>query len=216
VASATEQQLLALLAARGDHAKPDGRLASVAQWAIAYAVRRQSPDVAGLDAVTRRVGFVGPEPALFVLPGRTGGGPPIAPADLKARIDSIPSNIPITRYGIAILVRGNDAAIGIATDSLEVTLASVPKHLAVHDTLKLSGTLGDRFQGAHVAITLPDGQVRTWDSATRRVKGGGGAAEASQRRACRGSPARRSSRALALRRERRAGRPARRAKRTRG
>lgn len=170
VSEGAERQLLAALGARGDRPTSDGRLALVAQWAARRRLRQEPVDAAGIDAIARRLGFVGPTPFLFVVPRHGPTEQPIDGTELADRIASIPTNMPMDRYGIATLTRGQDA-IAVALDPLEVRLEPVPKHLAVHDRLHIAATLGERFRGVELAITLPDGQVRSWETATREMKG---------------------------------------------
>lgn len=171
VSEGAERQLVAALASRGDHPTPDGHLALVAQWAARRRIRQENVDAAGLDAVARRVGFVGPTPMLFVV-GRHGPTEqPIEATELDTRLGAIPSNLPMDRYGIATLTLGQQDVIAVALDALELTLAPVPKHLGVHDKLHIGAKLGERFRGAELAITLPDGTVRSWETATRDMTG---------------------------------------------
>jgi uncharacterized protein YkwD len=166
-----EAQLLAALRKRGDRPQGDGRLALLARWGLRQALRGTAIDPASVDAIARRVGWVGPTPWVYVFRGRRDGARPIEDSDLDKQVADIPSNVPVTRYGIATVSRGDDEGIAVAMQSLEVTLHPVQKRLAVKDELRLAGTLGDRFQRAQFAVTFPGGTVRTWESATREVTG---------------------------------------------
>jgi uncharacterized protein YkwD len=171
VAEGAERQVLAALANRGDHPAADGHLALVAQWAVRRRLRRDTVDAEGLDAVAHRVGFVGPTPMLFIVQRKGPAEQPIDATELDARLASIPSNMPMDRYGIATLTRGQNDIVAVALDALELSLVPVPKHLGVHDKLHISAKLGERFRGAELAITLPSGKVRTWETETRDMTG---------------------------------------------
>jgi len=171
VSDGAERQVLAALAARGDHPTADGHLALAAQWAVRRRLRQDAVDAEGLDAIAHRVGFVGPTPMLFIVQRKGPAEQPIDASELDTRLASIPTNMPMNRYGIATLTRGQADIVAIALDGLELSLAPVPKHLNVHDMLHIGATLGERFRGAELAITLPDGHVRTWETETRDMKG---------------------------------------------
>jgi len=171
VSDGAERQVLAALANRGDHPTADGRLALVAQWAARRRLRQDTVDAEGLDAVAHRVWFVGPTPMLFIVQRKGTTEQPIDAAELDARLASIPSNLPMDRYGIATVTRGQQDIVAVALDALELKLAPVPKHLDVHDKLHIGAKLAQRFRGAELAITLPDGRVRTWETATRDMTG---------------------------------------------
>jgi uncharacterized protein YkwD len=171
VSEGAERQVLAALATRGDHPTADGRLAVAAQWAARRRLRQDAVDAEGLDAIAHRVGFVGPTPMLFIVQRKGPAEHPIDATELDARLASIPTNMPMNRYGIATLTRGEADVVAVALDGLELSLAPVPKHLNVHDMLHIGATLGERFRGAELAITLPDGHVRTWETATRDMTG---------------------------------------------
>ena len=167
---AAERELTRALGDRGDHPVGDGRLALLAQWAARRAARGITIEPALVDAVARRIGYVGPTPWVAFFPCGADAEHPVADADLQRVLAAVPSNVPVTRYGLATLHRGaGQDVVAVALNSLEVTLRPIPKRFAVNDTLRLSGKVGDRFVTARLAITLPDGKVRTWGSASRAV-----------------------------------------------
>jgi uncharacterized protein YkwD len=96
---------------------------------------------------------------------------PISPTDLRRNLDDLPANVPLHRYGIATISRGPECAVAVAVQALEVTLEPIPKQIAPNGELRLHGTIGERFAKGHLAVTLPGGKVRSFDSATRGVDG---------------------------------------------
>jgi uncharacterized protein YkwD len=77
----------------------------------------------------------------------------------------------VSRYGISTVVHGEEVGVAIAMHALEVSLRPVQKRVAVNDSVVLAGTLAERFQRAHFAVTLPGGAVRTWESDGRELNG---------------------------------------------
>ncbi|WP_394826540.1 CAP domain-containing protein [Pendulispora albinea] len=153
---------------RGDTFRADPRLTQLASW---IASRGEAPkDALAVDVMSRRLGYVGPAPWLLYIEGSS-----LSEADIEARlarvIESIPRNMPITRYGIGTAGAGAAESLAIAFASVEVELEPVPKHLARGQTLHLAGKVGDRFARVDLAITRPDGVVRTFRNGDRSYRG---------------------------------------------
>ncbi len=170
-AHAVEAQVLEALHKRGDHPQGDTRLGAVARWRLYRAVRGTAADAAAVDAAARRVGWMGGTPWITIFRGRRDASRPIADVELEQQLAGLPANWPVSRYGISTVVHGEEIGVAIAMHSLEVSLRPVHKRVAVNDQVVLAGTLAERFQRAHFAVTLPGGAVRTWESDGRELNG---------------------------------------------
>jgi uncharacterized protein YkwD len=153
-------------ARRGETLRGDGRLAALAAWVAGRMANGQVPNSGEIDDVSRRVGHVGPTPALVFVQGSQITQPVVEGMLEKATRD-LPTNLPLARYAIAERSLGSDSVWAIVLASLELALKPVPRRLSHGDTVHLSGKLADRFDFAHLAITLPGGQVRTFDNRGR-------------------------------------------------
>ena len=161
-----ERVLLRLLTEqRAEAPLRDGRLAVVAAWAASRSAQTQlSSDE--LDEVARRAGHVGPTPAVVMMQGRNLTEASVRPL-LEKAIETFPTNLPLTRYAILGRYSGSSTVYAIVLASLELTLRPVPKHMTHDETLHLAGALADRFERTRLAVTLPEGDVRTFEHAGR-------------------------------------------------
>ena len=175
---AVEAQVLEALHKRGDHPQGDARLGIVARWRLYRAVRGTRADLTDVDAVSRRVGWVGDTPWVTIFRGRLDTPRPIADVELEQLVAGLPANWPVSRYGISTVVHGEEVGVAVAMHSLELSLLPVRKRVALNDKVVLAGTLAERFQRAHFAVTLPGGSVRTWESNGRELSGTFGISEA--------------------------------------
>jgi uncharacterized protein YkwD len=156
---------------RGDDPKGDGRLALLASWAAHRAARRSALDAAAVDAVSRRVGFVGPTPWIVTVPSTESGGRPDVDGRLRRFLLDVPRGTALTRYGVAAIGVGDATLVAVALGSVELSLAPLPKRVDVGSTVQLSGVLAERFQHATLSITMPGGGVRSWESSGRAISG---------------------------------------------
>lgn len=158
-----EAALLRVLAeARGDTLpRPDARLAAVGRWLASRGahveLRREE-----IDWVSRRYGHVGPPPSVVLAQGGY-DTPSQAEALVRKVIAGIPANLPVNRYAIVQRDLGGLPTLAILVASVELTLLPVPRHLSRQETLRLAGTLAPRFNETRLAITLPRGDVRTFE-----------------------------------------------------
>ncbi|WP_394832401.1 CAP domain-containing protein [Pendulispora rubella] len=164
LAAVVDRTVVRLLRERGDTFHADGRMSQVATW---VATRDEIPASGStLDTMSRRVGHAAP--TLWLVYVRDANVTEARVEDaLRRQLETVPRNFPITRYGVGTVhVPGGDI-VAIAFGPVELELDPVPKHLAREEPLHLRGAVGDRFTRSTVAITRPDGTVRTFESRTR-------------------------------------------------
>jgi uncharacterized protein YkwD len=150
---------------RGEAPQGDARLLALAQWAAGRGVAA-SLDSGEIETAARRLGHVGPTPSLLLLRGAYSTEAAIQPV-IESSIESVPNNLPLTRYAVAEFSIGSAPVIAVVLASLEVSLDPVPKQLSHLQTLHLAGALASRFDRAHLAVTLPGGRVREIEHAGR-------------------------------------------------
>jgi uncharacterized protein YkwD len=155
-----ERALLKDMGRRGETLRGDGRLTALAAWVAGQRAARRIPSSSEIDDVSRRVGHVGPTPAVLFVQG-SNVTQPVVEDMLEQALHDLPTNLPMARYAIAERSLGSDAVWAIVLVPLELTLKPVARRLSHGDTLHLAGSLADRFDSAHLSITLPSGQVRT-------------------------------------------------------
>jgi uncharacterized protein YkwD len=162
-----ESALLRVLTeVRGDTApRPDDRLAAIANWLAARGARAELRRDQ-IEDLSRRVGHVGAPPSVILAEGGY-DTPSQAEALVRRVLDGLPSNLPVTRYAIVQRELAGVATLAVLVASLEVSLRPVPRHMSQQGTLRLEGTLAARFERTHVAITLPGGDVRTFERPSR-------------------------------------------------
>jgi uncharacterized protein YkwD len=150
---------------RGEAPRGDPRLAALARWAADKGVKATFTSDQ-IDGAARRLGHVGPSPSLLVMRGTYPTQASIESVVRKA-IDGFPSNLPVTRYAIAESTLGSAPVVAIVLASLELSLDPVPKRLSHAQALHLAGSLAPRFDRTHLAVTLPGGDVRSFDHGDR-------------------------------------------------
>jgi uncharacterized protein YkwD len=149
-----------------DDPRGDGRLALIARWAALRFARNALPDAMTVDAVARRVGYVGPPPFVFAFKGGFASEQAIDD-ELERQFATIPSNVVLTRYGVATITAGGERVTGIVVAAIELTLDALPKHASRSRPLHLTGKVADRFDAVRLSVTLPSGKVRSSGSARR-------------------------------------------------
>jgi uncharacterized protein YkwD len=154
--------LRVLIEARGDASpRPDVRLAAVGNWLAARGahaeLRREE-----IDRVARRYGHVGPPPSVVLAQGGY-DTPSQAEALVRKVLVGIPGNLPINRYAIVERELAGLPTLAILVASVELTLLPVPRHMSRRDTLRLAGSLAPRFSETRLAVTMPRGDVRTFE-----------------------------------------------------
>ncbi|WP_394842963.1 CAP domain-containing protein [Pendulispora brunnea] len=167
VAAVVDRTVVRLLSERGDTFRADGRLVQLATW---VATRDEVPaDGSVLDAMSHRVGHAGPTLWLvFVRDSNVTEA--LIEGAMRRQLEAVPRNFPITRYGVGtarIAAGGGGDIVAIAFGPVELELDPVPKQVARNEALHLRGVVGDRFTRSTVAITRPDGTVRTFESRSR-------------------------------------------------
>jgi uncharacterized protein YkwD len=83
-------------------------------------------------------------------------------------LGGIPGNLPINRYAIVQREVAGISTLAVLVASVEVTLLPVPRHMPRRDTLRLAGSLAPRFNETRLAVTLPHGDVRTFERPGRK------------------------------------------------
>jgi uncharacterized protein YkwD len=140
------------LAARGDHATPDGALSATGSALMAAALSKQAITSAASEDAARRFGFAG---VLLSMATFTPSG---ESADAwQHAIEQIPRNMPITRFGVTVSQSGRLACVVFG--SVELELADFPRRVEPGAKLKLRGKVAERFKFAHVYLTGSDGNV---------------------------------------------------------
>lgn len=154
--------LRVLIEARGDASpRPDERLAAVGNWLAARGahaeLRREE-----IDRVSRRYGHVGPPPSVVLAQGGY-DTPSQAEVLVRKVLSGIPGNLPINRYAIVQRELAGLTTLAVLVASVELTLLPVPRHMSRQDMLRLAGSLAPRFNETRLAVTLPHGDVRTFE-----------------------------------------------------
>lgn len=166
IARLVERVLLGTLREqRGEVPQGDARLLALARWAAGRGVSVPL-DSGEIETAARRLGHVGPTPSLLLLRGAYSTEASIEPV-IRSSVESVPNNLPLTRYAVAEFSIGSAPVIAIVLASLEVSLDPVPKRLSHLQTLHLAGALASRFERTHLAVTLPGGKVREIEHAGR-------------------------------------------------
>lgn len=143
----------------------DGRMADIATRVAAETQRvGRPPGPAGLDAIARDTGFVGPPPTVFVVP-RAG-------ADWD-RVDEFlsmsPANIRYSRYGVVVLDVGGAVVGAVALGVEQVVIEPIPRRVHPSERVRIRATLAPGYEKAEVAWTRPDGSTRRIPAGTRAV-----------------------------------------------
>jgi uncharacterized protein YkwD len=92
-------------------------------------------------------------------------------AQLSPLLEGLPHNRPFARYGVGVVRDGSRMAGTVVVSGAEVSFEPLPRRLRTGEELRLAGTLGDRFDHAHLAVTMPDGKVQSFEAAGRRFEG---------------------------------------------
>jgi uncharacterized protein YkwD len=154
-----------ILRERGEHPRADAVLSELGQWAASAYAHKLELDGPVIEGMARRLGYVGPAPHLVFVSARS-GDPEIEDA-LRKHVESIPSNVHLTRFGIGG-VAGADLSV-VALAAIELELKPFPKRVAPGASVTLEAQAGERFERARLAITMPDGTVRSTKTATRDI-----------------------------------------------
>src|SRR5271155_350762 len=145
----------------GDLPQDDDRLQAVGEW-LAGRGEHGELRAEAIELAARRTGNVGPGPSVLFAQGGYDTQEQ-AEALIRKTLDGVPTNIPITRYAIVERELEGATVLVILVASLEVSLRPVPRHLSRLDTLHLAGSLAARFDRTHLAVTLPNGEARTFE-----------------------------------------------------
>jgi uncharacterized protein YkwD len=156
-------QVAKALHLRGEHAEPDGALAATAYWFLRETTEGRRPSAPDGEAVARRFGFVGTvyQSVAFSLDS----------SDAEAwrqALTQVPSNLPVTRYGVRAAAGGRYVAVVFG--AVELTLAPFARHLAPGQAVELRGEISGRFQYGRLAVTLVDGKVTDTRLEGRRIQ----------------------------------------------
>jgi uncharacterized protein YkwD len=155
-------EIEAALRERGDSAKPDGALAKLGAWGLDRTEGAKAPGGEAVEEEARRLGFMGELwGAAYV---------PMSGPDREAwrqSLATIPRNMPVTRYGVAVRADGRVAAV--FWGAVEAELSPIPRRVAVGTQLSLSGEVSKRFRKANVFVTAPDGAMSQRNFASRSI-----------------------------------------------
>jgi uncharacterized protein YkwD len=154
-----EALLLEKLAARGDAADSDGALANAASAVLRAAYAQEQVTREAAVDVAQRFGFAGMFWGFAVV------GVDRLNAELTSLLAQIPKNMQINRYGIT--ATGQHVAVMIGV--VEAELDDFPRSAAPGGSLRLKGSVSERYERASVFATSPDGNVREFPMKDRDV-----------------------------------------------
>lgn len=138
------------LGGRGERAARDAALDGTASWLLSRLHRSEAIDSAVIESASRRFGFGGVVISFAGFDTRD-------PSTWREQLEGLPSNVPITHYGVSVSPSGRSAAV--VYGSLEVRFAPIPKTFTPGETVRVAGTVGSRFTSTRVYLTAPDGAV---------------------------------------------------------
>jgi hypothetical protein len=104
----------------------------------------------------------GPPPSVVLAQGGY-DTPSQAEVLVRKVLSGIPGNLPINRYAIVQRELAGLTTLAVLVASVELTLLPVPRHMSRQDMLRLAGSLAPRFNETRLAVTLPHGDVRTFE-----------------------------------------------------
>jgi uncharacterized protein YkwD len=145
-----QADLTAALDERGDRAEADGALSATASWALREVHAGRPIDLVSSDYASRHFGFGGVVFLSMVFATDDA-------ATWRKGLASLPSNIPLTRYGIRISPSGDSAAVVLG--SMEGSFEPIQRAFDPGQQVSLKGEVGPRFESCHVFLTKPDGKV---------------------------------------------------------
>lgn len=145
-----EARIAAALAERGHKAQADGALGATASWGLKEVHEGRTVDAVGADTASRHFGFSG---ILLGFVAFDTHGQEL----WREQLERIPSNMPITRYGIRLSPGGSSAAVVFG--SVELTHAPIARNFEPGESVTLQGEIAPRFSFGHVYLTKPDGSV---------------------------------------------------------
>jgi hypothetical protein len=143
------KKVLEILAARNDDAQADGALGATASWCLNEVLHDRKIDAISIDLASRHFGYAGTVLTSVVFA--------TADDDWRENLDTLPKNVPIDRYGIAVSPRGQSAAILLGT--LEAEYETIARSYSPGDSVTFKGRVGSRFSRADVYLTKADGTV---------------------------------------------------------
>ncbi|HEX6273327.1 MAG TPA: CAP domain-containing protein [Polyangiaceae bacterium] len=149
-ADEVEAELSKMLRARGGQPQADGALGATACWILREANEGRQIDMITVDLASRSFGFGGvlSSIAAFGMGDRE---------DLRETVETMPKNVPLTRYGICVSPSGSSAAVALG--NMEASYDSIRRAVEPGQEVTLKGELTPRFRSASVYITKPDGSV---------------------------------------------------------
>lgn len=149
-ADKVEADLVQVLRSRGAEPRADGALGAMACWVLREGHEGRQVDAISMDAASRYFGFGG----VVVSAGMFGTN---ALDMLRENVETIPKNVPLTRYGICVSPAGHSA--GVALGSMEATFETIPRAVDPGQSVRLKGSLTSRYKNGNLYVTNPDGTV---------------------------------------------------------
>jgi uncharacterized protein YkwD len=145
-----QAEIVAALVKRGEHAQADGSLGATASWALREAHQNRGINLLGSDAASRHFGFGGQMIGYMVFDSQ-------AAQDWDAKLELIPRNVPITRYGIRLSPSGRTGAVVFA--NMEASYTPIARAFEPGQSVNLKGNTAQRFESCELFLTKPDGNV---------------------------------------------------------
>jgi hypothetical protein len=155
-----ERLLVRQLLARGDTAEPDGALAAQATWLIAEASAGRRDAGSPNYAVAERAGFAGEVLGELVQSVEH----PDLERWMRDLVSIVPSDSPITRYGIAAAA----GLVAVVIGGVEASVAPFPRVASPGTRVRLAGSVPDRFDRAELFLMRSDGSVDVLAMQSRR------------------------------------------------
>jgi hypothetical protein len=143
-------EVVTTLTARGDEVAPDAALDATATWVLSGLEDEKKLDVFAADGASRRFGFGG----IIV---RVAAFDDADPAGWRTQLHRIPSNVRVSRYGVAVWPARHRACVVLGT--VESSYEPIPRHLAPGTEARLRGNLDVRFEFARIFLAKPNGHV---------------------------------------------------------
>ena len=144
-----EVRIAKALAERGQRAEADGALAATAAWGLQELYKQHQVDPIGAEAASRHFGFSGVFLTFVVSDVRADAW--------REQLERLPTNLPVTRYGLVVSPSGSTAAVVLG--ATEVEYQPIPRAFEPGQAVTLHGQVGSRFAFGHVYLSKPDGNV---------------------------------------------------------
>jgi uncharacterized protein YkwD len=132
----------------------DGRLDELAAWVLDnLTADDRPPPFDALDFATHHLGIPEPTPHLLVI------GLPDADSvahELEKKIPEIMTRYDYTHYGIATNKRAGALFLAVAFSARWFRIAPVPRRIEANASVRLKGTLTEKYRNPIMAVTKPD------------------------------------------------------------